>query len=194
MPKVYSEERRLEIRGQLMKVGVALIRKHGMKKMGIEELTRSVGIAQGTFYNFFRSKEIFVCEIARAYQEGIDNEVRKIVRTKGGLDREDIASIYRRTFLEDEGSILRFLNREDIQTLVTRLPEDYSDQLPDARASMMKMSESIKGGKGVYDFELIFNWVQVLNLAVENRDMLSGAAFEKTMNRIIDNLLDEIFE
>lgn len=194
MPKVYSDEKRMEIREQLMKTGVELIRHHGMKRMSIEELTRRVGIAQGTFYNFFRSKEVFVCETARAYQERIDDQVRETVRVKGGLDREDVASIYRRTFLEDQDSIFRFLRREDIQTILTRLPEGYSDRLPDGRESMMKLSEKVRGGKGTYDFDLIFNWIQILNLAVENKDMLSAAAFERTMNRIIDNLLDEIFE
>lgn len=194
MPKVYSDEKRLEIRGQLMKAGVELIRKYGMKGMSIGELTAKVGIAQGTFYNFFKSKEIFVCEIASAYQKGIDHQVEEIVQMKGGLDREDVGSLYRRTFLEDEASIFRFLSREDIQTITTRLPAGYSTQISDGRASMMKMAEWIRGGKEVYDIDLIFNWVQILNLAVENKDLLSEAAFERTINRMIDHLLDEIFE
>jgi AcrR family transcriptional regulator len=194
MPKVYSDEKRLEIREQLMQTGVELIRQHGMKRMSIEELTRRVGIAQGTFYNFFRSKEVFVCEIARAYQEGIDTQVKETVRVKGGLDREDVASVYRRTFLEDQDSIFRYLSREDIQTILTRLPEGYRDRLPEGREAMMRLAEKVRGGKGSYDFDLIFNWIQILNLAVENKDMLSEVAFERTMNRIIDNLLDEIFE
>lgn len=193
MPKVYSDERRLEIREQLMKTGVELIRQYGMKRMSIEELTRKVGIAQGTFYNFFKSKEIFVCEIARAYQKDIDNQVEEIVRVKGGLDREDVESFYRMTFLEDEKSIFRFLSREDIQTIVTRLPTGYSDQISDGRTSMMSLSKKIRGGKEAYDFDLIFNWIQILNLAVENKDLLAAAAFERTIHRIIDNLMDEIF-
>lgn len=193
MPKVYSDEKRLEIREQLMKTGVELIRQYGMKRMSIEELTRKVGIAQGTFYNFFKSKEVFVCEIALAYQQGIDDQVEEIARVKGGLDRKDVESFYRMTFLEDENSIFRFLSREDIQTIVTRLPSGYSDKISDGRASMIRMSKKIKGGKEAYDFDLIFNWIQILNLAVENKDLLAAAAFERTINRIIDNLMDEIF-
>lgn len=194
MPKVYSDEKRLEIRGQLMKAGIGLIRQYGMKRMSIEELTKKVGIAQGTFYNFFKSKEIFVCEIASAYQEEIDLQVEEIVRMKGGLDRADVREFYRKTFLEDENSIFRFLSREDIQTIVTRLPAGYLSRISSGKESIMKMALKVKGGKESYDIDLIFNWIQILNLAVENKDLLSGAAFEKTINQIIDHLLDEIFE
>lgn len=194
MPKVYSEEKRLEIREQLMKTGVGLIRKYGMKRMSIENLTKEVGIAQGTFYNFFKSKEIFVCEIASAYQGKIDHQVEGIVRVKGGLDREDVRAFYRKTFLEDEESIFRFLSREDIQTIVTRLPSGYLSQISNGKESIMKMAEKVRGAKASYDIDLIFNWIQILNLAVENKDLLSGAAFERTINQIIDHLLDEIFE
>lgn len=194
MPKVYSEEKRLEIRRQLMESGVRLIREHGMKRMSIAELTKNVGIAQGTFYNFFKSKEIFVCEIAIAYQRELDHQVEAIVQRKGGLDRADVRSFYRKTFLEDETSIFRFLSREDIQTIVARLPSGYLNQITNGKASIMNMAEKVNGRKASYDIDLIFNWIQILNLAVENRDLLSGASFERTINQIIDNLLDEIFE
>ena len=51
MPKIYSVEKRQEIVNQLMMVGLELIRQNGIKKMSIHELTKRVGIAQGTFYN-----------------------------------------------------------------------------------------------------------------------------------------------
>lgn len=177
-----------------MEAGTGLIRQYGMKRMSIEELTKKVGIAQGTFYNFFKSKEIFVCEIAGAYQEEIDHQVEEIVRMKGGLDREDVRAFYRKTFLEDESSIFRFLSREDIQTIVSRLPTGYLSQISSGKEAIMKMALKVRGGRASYDIDLIFNWIQILNLVVENKDLLSGKAFEKTINQIIDHLLDEIFE
>lgn len=194
MPKVYTDEKRIEIKEQLMTAGIELIKKYGMKKMNIEEITKKVGIAQGTFYNFFKSKEIFVCEIARAYQQKINDRMDQIVQSKGGLSREDVRSFYRTIFLDDENSVYRYLSREDIQTLITHLPAGYINDMSSSRDAIAKVFEKVKNRKELCDVDLIFNMIQLLNLAVENKDLLSEAAFEKTIDKILDNLLNEIFE
>lgn len=194
MPKIYSNRTRMEIKENLMRIGTDLIKTYGMKKMSIKDITEKAGIAQGTFYNFFKSKEIFVCEIAEAYQEEINAEISTIILEKGGVDREDLRAFYQRIFLEDERSIYRYLSREDIQTIVTRLPVEYDNILTNAKDSIITSIEKIHNRKIGYDVNLIFNLIQVINITVENRDLLSEATFEKTVNIIIDNLMNEIFE
>lgn len=194
MPKVYSDQKRTEIREKLLFVGLEIIKKHGLKGMNIQDITKKVGIAQGTFYNFFKSKEIFVCEIARAYQQKINEDMAEIVQKNGGLSKADIRCFYRETFLEDENSVYRYLTREDIQTLSTRLPVGYENYITSGRDAIVSGLENVKDKKPQCDVDLIFNWIQLLNLAVENKDLLSKAAFEKTIDKILDNLLDEIFQ
>jgi AcrR family transcriptional regulator len=194
MPKVYSDEKRIEIKERLMIVGVELIKVYGMKRMSIEEITKKVGIAQGTFYNFFKSKEIFVCEIARAYQQKLNDHINELVETKGSLSRGDVRAFYRATFLEDENSIYRYLSREDIQTIITRVPASYVNDISKGRDAIARVFEKVENKKEICDIDLIYNWIQLLNLAVENKDLLSEVAFEKTIDKILDNLLNEIFE
>ncbi len=107
---------------------------------------------------------------------------------------EDLRAFYQKIFLEDEGSIYRYLSREDIQTIVTRLPVEYDNILTNAKESILISIEKIHNRKIGYDVNLIFNLIQVINFTVENRDLLSEVTFEKTVNIIIDNLMNEIFE
>ena len=93
VPKIYSQEKRQEIREQIMDMGLELIKQYGMRKMSIEQITKKVGIAQGTFYNFFDSKEILVYELANAYQERINQKVEEIIQIKGYLDRESLREL-----------------------------------------------------------------------------------------------------
>ena len=194
MPKVYSPQKREEIRNEMLEIGLELIKKNGMKKMSIEEITKTVKIAQGTFYHFFASKEVFVVEIAKEYQRKINRQIEKIINEKGGIDREDLRLFYRRTFLEDQDSVFRYLRREDIQTLIQRLPEGSFQQLESSRDVMERMLRKVIGRDETCDLDLVYNWIQLLNITVENKDMLAAVAFERTFDGVLDQLLNEIFK
>lgn len=194
MPKVYSEEKRREIKESLMKSGLEIIRQYGMKRMSIEELTKRVGIAQGTFYNFFKSKEVLVYELACAYEKRLEEEVKSIVRTEGYLSRSQLEMMYRKMFLADEDNVYRFLKREDIQALIVRLPIEYFNQMSNVRERIETTLEYTKGGREQRDIDAIINWIQILNLTVENKELLTKGAFEKVVYQLIENLLDEIWE
>jgi AcrR family transcriptional regulator len=100
--------------------------------MAISELTERVGIAQGTFYNFFPSKEMIVYELARAYQLSLDSRLDSLVARKGYLDRQDIGELYRDIMRRDEDNVLHYLSVADFQILMLRLSGDYAAKLADA--------------------------------------------------------------
>lgn len=194
MPKVYSEEKRREIKESLMRSGLEIIRQYGMKRMSIEELTKRVGIAQGTFYNFFKSKEVLVYELACAYEKRLEEEMKSVVRTVGYLSRSQLEMMYRKMFLVDEDNVYRFLKREDIQALIVRLPVECLNQMSNVRERIGTTLEYTKGGREQWDIDAIINWIQILNLTVENKELLTKEAFEKVVYQLIANLLDEIWE
>ena len=57
MPRVFSEADRLAIRRTLIDQGKRAFLRYGIRKTNIDELAAAAGIAKGTFYNFFESKE-----------------------------------------------------------------------------------------------------------------------------------------
>ncbi|MGB9202198.1 TetR/AcrR family transcriptional regulator, partial [Methanobacterium sp.] len=63
MPKTFTDKEKEIIRKTLISQGKILFSKYGLKKTSITELTNIAGIAQGTFYNFFESKEELYFEI-----------------------------------------------------------------------------------------------------------------------------------
>ncbi|MBX4263109.1 TetR/AcrR family transcriptional regulator [Clostridium estertheticum] len=193
MPKIYSQEKRQEIREQIMDMGLELIKQYGMRKMSIEQITKKVGIAQGTFYNFFDSKEMLVYGLANAYQERINQKMEEIIQIKGYLDREDLRKLYSGMILKDEDNVYHFLKREDIQTFLTRLPSDCLNKISDAKMQMEKNLRYVNEKKEKYDLDAILNWIQVMNLVVENKDILVETGIEKIVHRMIENMLDEIF-
>jgi AcrR family transcriptional regulator len=63
MTRQFSEAEKIDIRALLIARGRELFGARGLKKTTIDEITREVGIAQGSFYAFFDSKEELYFEI-----------------------------------------------------------------------------------------------------------------------------------
>lgn len=78
MPIAFTDEEMKLIRTKLITAGIRLNRELGIQKMSIEKLTSAVGIAKGSFYLFFGSKEDFILEIARYTGE----ETQKLLISK----------------------------------------------------------------------------------------------------------------
>jgi AcrR family transcriptional regulator len=57
LPKIFSDHDREVIRQTLLEVGRANFLRFGLRKTSIEQVAAAAGIAKGTFYNFFESKE-----------------------------------------------------------------------------------------------------------------------------------------
>ena len=63
MTKSFDENERDLIRRKLLEKGRKLFEIYGLKKTSVDEITQAVGIAKGSFYNFFQSKEELFFEI-----------------------------------------------------------------------------------------------------------------------------------
>lgn len=64
MPTAFTDEELEHIRSALIQAGIRLSKEPGFQKMSVEKLTAAVGIAKGSFYMFFGSKEDFILEVA----------------------------------------------------------------------------------------------------------------------------------
>lgn len=64
MPTAFTDEELEHIHSALIQAGIRLSKELGLQKMSVEKLTAAVGIAKGSFYMFFGSKEDFILEVA----------------------------------------------------------------------------------------------------------------------------------
>lgn len=63
MPKAFSEEEKEQIKNQILETAVELFHDKGTKSINIQELTRRAGIAQGSFYSFWKDKDALVMDV-----------------------------------------------------------------------------------------------------------------------------------
>ncbi len=111
MPRVFSEEDRQAIRRSLLEQGRKLFLRYGLRKTNVDELARAAGIAKGTFYRFFDSKEELCLEIFHLEESDLSGEIQGI------LERHAEATAALRAVLEHS---LRFVRGD---SLLSRLRE-----------------------------------------------------------------------
>ncbi|QOW60413.1 TetR/AcrR family transcriptional regulator [Treponema pedis] len=63
MGKAFTEEEKLKIKEKIMETALDLFHEKGTKSLNISELTKRVGIAQGSFYNFWKNKESLIIDL-----------------------------------------------------------------------------------------------------------------------------------
>lgn len=79
MPRVFSDEDRDAIRKALVETGRRLFVRSGIRKTNVDELARAAGIAKGTFYRFFQSKEDLFFAILDEEEGRMRDEIEKVL-------------------------------------------------------------------------------------------------------------------
>jgi AcrR family transcriptional regulator len=80
MPKGFTVEEQQLIRDALLKEGKTLFGAYGLKKTSIENLTKSVGIGQGSFYIFYKAKEELYYEIFELEEQNFKNSINNYIK------------------------------------------------------------------------------------------------------------------
>lgn len=84
MPKIFSEDDRAAIRRRLMAVAKEQFLRYGLRRTKVGELAGAVGIAKGTFYNFFDSKEDLCLAIYDEEEAAMREDSSKILKSNRG--------------------------------------------------------------------------------------------------------------
>ena len=100
----------------------------GMKKTSVDQLTKAVGIAKGSFYKFFESKEMAFFAVLESIHSELYGVADQALHRNGGLPTseraaEAVLAVCRR--LSDTGDMVFIEN--DAKLLLQRLPDDIKN-------------------------------------------------------------------
>jgi len=124
MPKVFSAEQRAVIQKKLLEAGLQVFSEFGLRKTRIEDITRRVGIAKGTFYSFFPSKEALLL----AAMEKLEAETQPVLdsilhdTTKSPKQRLKHILKLQLAAIRENPIVETLFNPEEIALLTRNLP------------------------------------------------------------------------
>jgi AcrR family transcriptional regulator len=199
MGRAYNETEKEEIRENLIKIGGELFATQEYKKTSVTELTKSVGIAQGSFYAFFESKESLFFEVLSREEleigSAIEEKLNEIEMTRIGFKHFLVEIID----LIIGNPILKNVFREGaFHQMISKVPEDkYQNHLQseyDLIANLVEELQKQKYMKPVKP-EILSGLLHSLFLIQLHREEIGKDVFpemfEFLVNLISDSLVNE---
>lgn len=123
MPKKFGKKENQIIVNKLKEIGLKLFSKYGLKKTSIKDLTSEAGIAQGSFYNFFNSKEELYFKILETEEKKIELDMKKAILSSKSAREAVQYTINESSTLFDRTPLLkRIYESNDYDIMVRKLP------------------------------------------------------------------------
>ncbi|MFT4109617.1 TetR/AcrR family transcriptional regulator [Propionicimonas sp.] len=82
-----------ERRDELLDIALGLCREHGFETMNVEQVTRAAGVAKGTFYHYFASKEEMLEQLVQRFGDALFQSLVSAVPGAGATGAERLRAI-----------------------------------------------------------------------------------------------------
>lgn len=131
MAKGFTEKEKAVIKAKLLEKGKYFFETIGVKKTSIKDLTDAVGIAQGSFYLFYASKEALCFEIMEQEEERLKSSLVTYLNEQNGMTQEIFKGFLMKSFSEiDKSPLIKriMLEADELEQIVRRLPEEKISQ------------------------------------------------------------------
>lgn len=198
MPK-FTESEKEQIYKQLMEHGKRLFSTLGLKKTSIGDLTTAAGIAQGSFYLFFQSKE----ELYFAVLEQEETEIRTYLVNKyfsgGEFSKENFKKFLHESFLiMEKNSLIQQLHQENLlEALFRKLPANKLEQhfADDSEFLLPIIKEAQNKGAMVQkDPDTIVSLIRSIVLLSLQKDKIGSNHYDGTIQLLIELVANGLFE
>ncbi len=190
MPKIFSEQEREIIRIKLLNAGIHELENKTYRNIAVDSLAAEAGIAKGTFYNFFPSKEAYFYAIIQFIKERNRSELKKMLLCEKVQRNEVAACLYHRyTKIK---TVYDYFSPEEMKIIMRKLPD--GDEADDSVEFAEWICENLSVSEKEKKAKVIVNMCNIMALAASNRDMLEPCAYEETILVFCNAIADYIFK
>lgn len=192
MPK-FSETEKEIIKQKMLAEGERLFTAFGIKKVSIDELVQATGIAKGSFYTFYPSKEHLYWDIVTGQQEKMWAEMDAFLKAHSKLSPHDLV---KQTFLwliEQISSypLIKSMDNDTTEYLFRKLPKELIEaHTNDDGNELLKLQEY--GVQFTCEIAMAAKIMQTITLGFFNLQQEDTETRSTIINTILDGVLKEI--
>ncbi|WP_308634421.1 TetR/AcrR family transcriptional regulator [Paenibacillus silvisoli] len=196
MPKGFSAREKEWIKEKLMTRGRELFCAYGVKKTSISDLTHAAGIAQGTFYSFYSTKEELFFDILEQEEDEVKRAFLEAPVASGNNPKHAISELLIQTFnrIEDNPIFKRLFADDEMENLMRKLPDHKLEaHLRKDNDMLLPVIEKWKRD-GVFlsvDSNIVAGVLRSLFLLATQRKQI-GAAYHATVSFLIEAVVEQL--
>ncbi|CAM4407741.1 TetR/AcrR family transcriptional regulator [Paenibacillus tarimensis] len=186
----FDDREREIITAKLLSEGRRQFETLGLKKTSVADLTKAAGIAQGSFYLFYGSKEELYYDILLQDEQEIREQMLAPLRV-GRVSREDFKQFLRASVkLMEERPLLRQLYDETVmEQLFRKLPEEklsenFRNDADDLLPVLLRGKE--QGWLTAQNPETVVSLIRAVVLLSFQKRQIGEEQYDATLELIID--------
>lgn len=190
-----SAEQRMKIHETLLNKSKELFIQYGFSKTSIDDIVNACGIAKGSFYSYYPSKEELFYAVLRREEE-IKNKIISEVMSESLPPKELLMRFFEISFkaIEENEFLQNLYQRGEYEKIVKRLPKELIDE--HAKEDLESSLEFVKflQEKGVTeeDPEIVIGLFRMIMLLPLHRQEIGEQTFLKTMKKMIESLSNDL--
>lgn len=195
MPKSYSEQERKYIETRLKEEGAKCLAQYGIRHTTVDEIVRRANIPKGTFYLFYKSKELLLFNIILEYHDLIESELAHAVSNidPDKCTAEELTKIIFDFYkTSSENPILKVLNTNEIELLARKLPpEVLAEHLNQDNSMIEKIFSTLKVKKNI-DIASFSSAFRAIYFATLHKEEIGEATYDSAIHHLILGLVAQL--
>lgn len=161
--------------------------EYGLKRMTISKLAERCGIAKGTFYHFFDSKEEFVFTLF-AEEEGRNfQEFLTLLHGRSKMPLEEMMRWYRSLFIFDTNLFMSF-KTEDFMWLKKHFSAYGMFNPKNDKIQAEKLFSKVDGVRPDCDLGVVVNFIKSIYSMTENLDSFCRESIDTNIDLIFETI------
>ncbi|KGX84202.1 TetR/AcrR family transcriptional regulator [Pontibacillus litoralis] len=199
MSRGFSEQERQVITNSLIEQGRILFSKLGFQKTSILEITKNVGIAQGTFYKFFHSKEELYFVILEMEEQKIREQFLNIEVCREDHPKKTIKTILKEMIhtIETNPLIRELYIGSNMEKILKRLSPELLEKhfMKDSNALLTLVEKwRFLGIHVKEDPTVIAGLLRSLFVLTLHEKEIGTPVYKETMNLFVDLIVDGLIK
>lgn len=187
MPAHFTKQQQEDIRIGLFQAGIDLSRTVGVRKMTVSGLTKGCGIAKGSFYSFYESKEQFLMALIRYTEE---KRAELLTAKLNGREQMSVHEffVFYREYFASGFDFMGGLTVEDFLWLREHLPKGFMFEPQLDKETIKDMLQFTYDIRPDYDPGIAVNLMKAIYAMKEHRATFCQEALPDSMEMILQLL------
>lgn len=187
MPTAFTREQQEDIREELFQAGIRLSKSEGMQGMTVSRLAAAAGIAKGSFYHFFESKETFILALTAYAGEKLQRLFERYLDGRERMTTHEFID-FLREYMNSEYDILNGLTLEDMVWLKTHMSDTDLFESAALTDTMQRFLDCLSDVRKAVDVGTIVNLIKSMYMMRESWDTMIEASLDNSIEVMLKML------
>lgn len=195
MPKSYSEQEREYIRKRLKEEAAECLARYGVRRTTVDEIVKRVNIPKGTFYLFYKSKELLLFDVIQEQHENVNRRLYQAISAIAGssFSAEKLTDVIFEFYkMTEKMPILKLLDIGEVELLVRKLPrEAVEEHFQDDTNTIEKMFALLPVKKEV-DIKVISAAFHAIYYATLHKAEIGEEQYDEAVRALIYGMVIQV--